>query len=273
MECTVEIQFPRWVHCLCVVLSNLKVLRRPLQVYVSVTGTNWNCQWARLFAGKARGLCSSTLGLVPPLFLYCWRTMSCCGSPRPEHTDMSVPAVGTRSVAVGGGALQHQQYPVSQQPTGHPGIISPFPPPADASSLRPPDITPPPATYSMAHLNGTAHSPPPTLSTMHSSVPPSPSVPQMGMYTSVSPPPVVDPNAPLSPLRRPSPTYPSSGSSNPPNLLSTYQSPTTMPSLPPIDEGKMSVSIDFGERRPSEPNPTPRSKLTVMVQELPSLAW
>lgn len=181
--------------------------------------------------------------------------MSCCGSPRPEGTDKSVPAVGTRSVPVGGGGLQHQQYPVSQQPMAHPGIISPFPPPtADASSFRPADITPPQAVYPMAHLNGTAHSPPPpTASTPHSSVPPpsSPSnVPQMGMYTSASPP-VVDPNGPLSPLRRPSPTYTTSGSSNPPNLLSTYQSSTTMPSLPPVDEGKMSVSIDFGERRPS----------------------
>jgi len=32
-----------------------------------VTSANWN--WARLFAGKARGLCSSTSGLVPPFFL------------------------------------------------------------------------------------------------------------------------------------------------------------------------------------------------------------
>ncbi len=204
--------------------------------------------------------------------------MSCCGSPRPESTGKSVTAVATRSVPVGGGgALQQQQYLVSQQPMTHPGIISPFPPPAEASSFRPSDITPPPAVYPMAHLNGIAHSPPPTASTMHSPhspVPPSPpfNVPQMGMYTSASPP-VVDPNGPLSPLQRPSPTYLPSGSSNPPNLLSTYQSSATMPSLPPIDEGKMSVSIDFGERRPPESHPTPRSKLTVMGQELPSLAW
>jgi hypothetical protein len=204
--------------------------------------------------------------------------MSCCGSARPEAaTDKNVPAVGTRSVPVGGGgALQQQQFPVSQQPMAHPGIMSPFPPPSDALSFRPPDITSPPGVYPMAHLNGTAHSPPPlTVSTaVHSSIPPSPpsNVPQMGMYTSASPP-VVDHNGPLSPLRRPSPTYPTSGSSNSPNLLSTHQSSATMPSLPPIDEGKMSVSIDFGERRPREPHPTPRSKLTVMVQELPSLAW
>jgi hypothetical protein len=222
-------------------------------------------QIPRFFAGKARGLCSSTLSIVPPIFpwvLYCWRTMSCCGTPRPEATIKSVP--------VGGGALQQQQFPVSQQPTGNPGIINPFPPPTEASSFRPPDITTPPAVYPMTHLNGTAHSPQPTASTMHSSVPST--VPQVGMYTSTSPP-IVDSSSPLSPLRRPSPTYPTSGSSNPPNLLSTYQSSGTMPSLPPVDEGKMSVSIDFGERRSSGPNPAPRSKLTVMVQELPSLAW
>jgi hypothetical protein len=195
--------------------------------------------------------------------------MSCCGSPRPQ--DKSIPTVGTRSVPVGGGALQQQQqqqqqYPVSQQPTAHPGIISPYHPPADASSFRPPDINSPPAVYPMAHLNGTAHSPPPTVSTLHGSVPPSP-VPQMGMYTSASPP-LLDPNVSLSPLRRPSPTDPTSGSSSPPNLLSTYQSSATMPSMPPIDEGKVSVSIDFGERRP----PEPALKLTVMAQELPSLA-
>jgi hypothetical protein len=186
--------------------------------------------------------------------------MSCCGSPRPQ--DKSVPTVGTRSVSVGGGGAlqqqqqqQQQQYPVSQQPTAHPGIISPYPPPADASSFRPPDINPPPAVYPMAHLNGTAHSPPPpTASTVYGSVPPSPpsTVPQMGMYTSASPP-LIDPNVPLSPLRRPSPTYPAPGSSNSPNLLSTYQSSATMASMPPIDEGKVSVSIDFGERRPPEP--------------------
>lgn len=230
---------------------------------------------------KRRAGCAAQLRVSsPPFFariLYCWRTMSCCGSARPEAaTDKNVAAVGTRSVPVGGGGglLQQQQFPVSHQPMAHPGIISPFPPPADASSFRPPDITPPPAVYPMAHFNGTAHSPPPsTMSTAaHSPVPPSPNAPQMGMYTSSSPP-VVDPNGPLSPLRLPSPTYPTSGSSNSPNLLSTYQSSATMPSSPPIDEGKMSVSIDFGERRPREPHPTPRSKLTVMVQELPSLAW
>jgi len=50
-------------RCHCIVLSNLK---RPLQVDVSVTSTNWN--WRASFAGKVRGLCSSTLSLVHPLF-------------------------------------------------------------------------------------------------------------------------------------------------------------------------------------------------------------
>ena len=183
--------------------------------------------------------------------LYCWRRMSCCGSARPPVPDKNGPGVGTRSVAIDGSSLlQQTQFPISEQPGGHPGIISPFPPPAHASSFRPPDITSPPLAYSTAHLNGTSHSPPPTASTIQSSFPPSsPSVPQMGMYTSSSSP-AVDPNGPLSPLRRPTPTYPASGNSHSPNLLSTYQTSGGMPSsLPPIDEGKVSVSIDFGERR------------------------
>src|SRR5216684_1337550 len=162
--------------------------------------------------------------------------MSCCGTAHPQTTDKSVPTVGTRSVPVGGGALQQQQFPVSQQPTSHPGI-TPFPAPTDASSFRPPEVTPPPAAHSMAYLNGTPYSQPMTP-------------PQMVMYTSPSL--AFDPNGPLSPLRRPSPTYPtSSGSPDRQNILSTYQSSAAMPSSPPIDEGKVSVSIDFGELRPS----------------------
>ncbi|KAI0282749.1 hypothetical protein BGY98DRAFT_953377 [Russula aff. rugulosa BPL654] len=157
--------------------------------------------------------------------------MSCCANPRSLLPDKIVSAVGTRSgtrsIPISGGVQQHheEQSPVSQQPSFYPEI-SPFPisPHADVSSFRAPDISPPPVAYSMTHLNGTAHSPPPTASTMHSSLPPSSpvSVPLMGgMYSSNSP--VVDPNGPLSPLRRPTPTYPSSG-----------------------NEGKVSVSIDFG---------------------------
>ena len=228
---------------------------------------------APLLGPERRAGCASQLAQSPPFFpsgcpwqgtsyrVYdtVGRTMSCCGTPRPQ--DKIVSGVGTRSVAAGGLLQQSQQqpFPVSQQPEGHPGI-SPFPLPINASSsFRPPEITPPALVYPMGHINGTAHSPPPTASTMHTgSVPPS-SPQQMGMYTSASPPVILDPNRPLSPLRRPTPTYPASGSSN---ILSTYQSPVIAPSsLPPIDEGKVSVSIDFGERRPSLTT-TPRSKLT-----------
>lgn len=80
---------------------------------------------------------------------------------------------------------------------------------------------------------------------------------------------LVDPMGSLSPLRRPSPAYPAAGN---PNLLSTYQpSLPIASSVPPMDEGKMSVSIDFGERRASLPRP--RRGLTFMVQGLLSLVW
>lgn len=238
-------------------LSNLKSWRRPEWCNKERDETQIGIGRASS-PRKARGLCSSSfappfsLGFAPGTFLYCWRTMSCCGNPRPQVPDKIVSTAGTRSVPIGGGGgvlQQQQQFSVSEQPAFHPGIISPFLPSAgEASSFRPPDITTPPLAYSMAHLNGTAHSPPPTASsTMHSSIPPS--SPQMGMYPSPSP--GVDPNGRLSPLRRPTPTYPASGSSISPNLLSTYHSSAAMSSLPPIDEGKVSVSIDFGERRPS----------------------
>jgi hypothetical protein len=188
--------------------------------------------------------------------------MSCCGNPRLQAAGNSVSAaVGTRSVSAGA----RQQQPVSQQPTSHPGIVSPFPPPSDASSpFRPPDITPPPAAmYPMAHLNGAAFSLPPPLPPksppmMYGMRPSSPTaVQQMGVYSSASP--IVDHNGYMAPLRRASLAYSSYGSSNSPNLLTAYQSPTTLSSLPPVDEGKVSVSIDFGERRPTtEPSPIPR---------------
>ena len=153
------------------------------------------------------------------------RTMSCCGTPRPENQARSVP-VG-----------QVQQFPVSHQPTAHPAI-SPFP--APEAPFRPPNIPSPQTVHSSSHLNG-AHSPAPTFSTAHGSPPPT--GPQVGMFNRTS---VVDPNGSLSPLRLPSPAYSASGS---PNIISTYQSAAAVPSLPPMDEGKMSVSIDFGEHR------------------------
>jgi hypothetical protein len=155
------------------------------------------------------------------------RTMSCCGTPRPENQAKSVSA-GTV-----------QQFPVSHQPTAHPEI-SPFSAPAPEPSFRPPYLPSPPPVHSSSHLNG-AQSPAPTLSTVHGSLP-SPG-PQVGMFNRTS---AVDPIGSFSPLRLPSPAYPASGN---PNILSMYQSSAAVPSLPPMDEGKMSVSIDFGEHR------------------------
>jgi hypothetical protein len=169
--------------------------------------------------------------------------MSCCGNPRPPQPVQAQ----SKSVPVG----TVQQFPISHQPTAHPGI-TPFPPSPEGSAFRPPHITSPQPVHSLSHLNG-PHSPPPTASTALS-MPPSPpsSGPQMGMFsrTSVV---QVDPIGSLSPLRRPSLTYPGSGNQN---ILSTYQSSPTVPSLPPTDDGKMSVSIDFGER--CIPDPVPR---------------
>jgi hypothetical protein len=177
-----------------------------------------------------------------PLFSpWCpYSTMSCCGNPRP-------PAQTPQSKSVNASTLQ--QFSVSQQPAAHPGI-SPYSTPApEMSPFRPPNISTPQPVHPSPYLNG-YHSPPPTSSTAHGSIPPSPpsAGPQAGMFNRAS---VVDPTRSLSPLQRPSPAYAT------PNLLSTYPS-AAVPSLPHPDEGKMSVSIDFGERRPPEP-PTPRS--------------
>jgi hypothetical protein len=179
--------------------------------------------------------------------------MSCCGNPRPPTPTHQIKTVNASTL---------QQFSVSQQPTAHPGI-SPYSAPApEMSSFRPPDISTPQPVHPSPYLNG-YHSPPPTSSTAHGSIPPSPpsTGPQVGMFNRTS---VIDPTSSLSPLRRPSPAYPGA-----PNLLSTYSS-AAVPSLPHPDEGKMSVSIDFGERRSTEPHSA--FGLTVMVQGLPSLA-
>ncbi|KAI9512146.1 actin-like ATPase domain-containing protein [Russula earlei] len=140
--------------------------------------------------------------------------MSCCGTPRSQKTSDTVATL--------------QPFPISQQPTARPEI-SPF---LEKESFRPPTISSPPPVHSLSRFNG-AQSPPP--SSTHGSVPPSPppTASQMGTFNRGS---VIDSSASLSPLRRPTPAYPSSGN---PNLLSMYQ---------PVHghEGKMSISIDFG---------------------------
>jgi hypothetical protein len=160
--------------------------------------------------------------------------MSCCGQSRSQEVRSNT--VNTL-----------QPFPISQQPTPHPRI-DPFP---QKPSPNLPTIPSPTQVHPFAGLTGNQPSPP-SSSTAHG-----------GSVTS-SPPPLLDSQmvafgrggstadavGSLSPLRRPSPSYPASGSTSP-NLLSTYQPSAAFPSsLPPTtDEGKMSVAIDFGERR------------------------
>lgn len=198
------------------------------------------------FPGTATRLCSATqdqdhqnLCVAPlPLFPknpvgpthHRVRTMSCCGSARPPQKSGHDP-VGTL-----------QPFPISQQPTAHPGI-SPFEKPLP---LQHQSVAPPPQAYSLSRLNGNPSSPPPRppSSTVHAaSIAPGPSPPPSAAFNRSS---VVDHMSPLSPLRLPSPTYPASGNQS---LLSTYQPVAVPPSLPPTDEGKVSIAIDFGERR------------------------
>jgi hypothetical protein len=166
--------------------------------------------------------------------------MSCCGNARSENAVR--PINGT-----------YQPYPLTtQQPSPHPVITpfqeKPFQHQQQQQPFQPPGITSPPPAHVLPHMNGGAQSPPPPSTMTHSSLPPSsppPTQPQMSGF--------IDPMGSLSPLRRPSPAYPAAGN---PNIISTYQSsaPLVPNTVPPTDEGKMSVSIDFGERRVSLSN-------------------
>ena len=177
--------------------------------------------------------------------------MSCCGNSRSEN---AIRPMGTL-----------QPYPITtQQPSPHP-LITPFQDKQQA--FQPPSIVSPPPVHAVPRFNGGAQSPPPPSTTTHSSLPPSsppPALSQMGAFN------LVDPTGSLNPLRRPSPAYPAAGN---PNILSTYQSPALpmTASVPPTDDGKMSVSIDFGESLASPDEPVPRS--LTLVQGLLSLAW
>ncbi|KAI9451257.1 hypothetical protein BJY52DRAFT_1298655 [Lactarius psammicola] len=155
--------------------------------------------------------------------------MSCCGSVRTDE--------GNSRSAPTGGTLQ--PFPISHQPTAHPGI-NPF---LEKSTFHPPSVSSPPPVHALSQFGGT-HSPPPPSSTTHGSLAPSPppQSPQMNMFHGTS---SADLSGSLNPLRRPSPSYPASGN---PNLLSTYRPSVAIPapSVPTTDEGKMSVSIDFG---------------------------
>ena len=140
-----------------------------------------------------------------------------------------------------GGTLQ--PFPISHQPTAQPEI-NPY---IEKSSFQVPTRSSPPPVHALSQFGGT-HSPPPPSSTTHGSMAPSPP-PQSPQYNGTfhggS---LADISGSLNPLRRPSPSYPAAGN---PNLLSTYRPSVAIPapSVPPTDEGKMSVSIDFGKLR------------------------
>jgi hypothetical protein len=193
--------------------------------------------------------------------------MSCCGTSRPQTTRNST--VGTL-----------QPFPISQQPSPHPRI-DPF---AEKQSCNPPALPSPPA-HSFSPSSGNQPWPPPS-STTHGSGMSSPPPLSSQMGTTFSRGTTADTAGSLVPLRRPTPSYPP-GSANL-NLLSTYQSSAPVSSsLPPTDEGKMSVAIDFGEHHVSHVPPIPvphapppplirRTRLeltTIMTQELLSRVW
>ncbi|KAI0270643.1 actin-like ATPase domain-containing protein [Gloeopeniophorella convolvens] len=153
--------------------------------------------------------------------------MSCCGTSRTEGNTKSAPIYGTL-----------QPFPITQQPTGHPGI-NPFP--ETKQSVPPSTVSPPPPVHPYPYANGNQSPPPPSTVTHGSAPSPPPLTSQFGGYNRTS---TVDVTGSLSPFRRPSPSYPAPGN---PNLLTTYQPSMAMPiTSPTTDEGKMSVSIDFG---------------------------
>jgi hypothetical protein len=159
--------------------------------------------------------------------------MSCCGSARPhEGNSRSAPAGGTV-----------QPFPISHQPIAHPEI-NPY---AEKSTFQVPSISSPPPVHALSQFGGT-QSPPPPSSTTHGSVAPSPPPQSPQFNSSFHGSSLADLSGSMNTLRRPSPSYPAAGN---PNLLSTYRPSVAIPapSVPTTDEGKMSVSIDFGKLR------------------------
>jgi hypothetical protein len=166
---------------------------------------------------------------TPPEF----SLMSCCGSARTPEGNSSAPAGGTL-----------QPFPISHQPTAQPAI-NPY---LEKSSFHAPTISTPPPVHALSQF-GRTQSPPPPSSTAHSSFSPSPppQSPRVNGFQGSS---FADLSGSMNPLRRPSPSYSAAGH---PNLLSTYPSYRPSVAIPApsatTDEGKMSVSIDFGELR------------------------
>lgn len=180
--------------------------------------------------------------------------MGCCGEP------YEAPEPVTEKHVV-------NPYPTTMQPSPHPGAqfldkpyqtpSIPSPPPSHQFGGPNGYQTPPPAAWTPV-----PHSPPPGTGSPYSQFPPpgspppgaGPLSPQFGGMS----------NGPLSPqftgttlngmtpngsLQRPTPVHAMhSGSAT--MTTSRVGRGASVSAIPPMDEGKMSVSIDFGELRP-----------------------
>lgn len=159
--------------------------------------------------------------------------MGCCGEPNDGHDSAQT---------------QITQYPntINQQPSPHPGL--------EKSLFQQPSILPPPAIHQQVQP-GTLQS---MTWTQNSSPPP---VDQFGGYTPSTSPlnqhnlsKLNDSFSMNEPLMRPgSAHHPTYGTGSPPpnaqmSMTSSYPMfPPPKTTSPPPDEGKMSISIDFGE--------------------------
>lgn len=158
--------------------------------------------------------------------------MSCCGT-----------LAGRKGAEEKNRPYSHypQQSPINQQPSPLPGLgwhEKPYQP-----STIPPIPSPPPTHYS----HTTSHSPPPTLNN---------SYPQPGFNSSVlsgttyQVPSIIRPPPSLPPSPPPVGSYGPISTVSPPPQAKGYIIPT--------DEGKLSVSIDFGMSIPNLLEPSSR---------------
>lgn len=159
--------------------------------------------------------------------------MSCCGTAKTQGVNRQEVNLSPST-------------PIAQQPSPHPGALFP-----EKQSFTAPSISPPPAAHTYNSLNG-HQSPPPSSLTSTS---PPPMIPQFNSFNGdLQSQPLFDPSSMAPPfqdnLLRPSPTYPGSVGSRPsaysPQAISVMPSSNAGFSPPLSDEGKMSISIDFG---------------------------
>ena len=172
--------------------------------------------------------------------------MGCCGEPR-EKKEASQNEVGV-------------VYPTSQQPSPHPGALAekqqfippsiPSPPPSHAQQFG---MTTPPMMQQQSWMSqGQQQATPQGFS-----LPPGAHNPFQGSSSPSPPPPIASPQFPGmngmgqdTTFARPSPFPYGYNQQNRSSVMMTTQVPSAIPrtpGAPVIDEGKMSVSIDFGE--------------------------